>query len=663
MSVSRRRLLMAGALGLSWTPFGLASCGDGTTPVDPPANGTGNTTDPGNTTGNTTGGNTTGGNTTSPGNTTESGNTTAGGNTTDPGNMTGNTTEPGNTTESGNTTGGGTTPPPSSGPRVRYDIRSPQGLANLQIYARGVAAMMALPTSDPRSWTFWWYTHFVRDDRSKASEINNVFGPSPSAARTLANKVWSSCQSHNGQDENFFLPWHRMYVLAFENIIRQVTGESNFTLPYWSYTDAGNTALPSQFRQPGSSTWGSLYRSDRSPGVNSGGAIQPAGVLNLDVLGSPTYAPDGADQGFCANIDGNLHGLVHVGVGNERGMGAVPWAANDPIFWVHHCNIDRVWASWNAAGGVNPTEGGFIAKPFAFAGPAGVEVDYIVGNVLSTGAVGYSYDQLAGGAVMSRSFAMTAAPPPPAAGGSAPQMRMAKRSMPMVGAGAPSPMAFPSSAASSVARLQGIVATPSITNAAQAITLGASAVRVKLLSAAVQPQILARALPAGGAILKSLRRAAPPMVGAAAPSARSAAAPAPAANAPAAAAAAPAQTVAAPGPGQRAILVLNGLDANIQPGVAYAVYLEAPTSGGGREKILVGTLNFFSAMGAMAGMAMASSGAPKRSRAVSFDVTAAATRLASQGRLEAAPQLSFQPLGSVKSGSAPTVQAVSLAIQ
>jgi tyrosinase len=22
----------------------------------------------------------------------------------------------------------------------------------------------------------------------------------------------------------------------------------------------------------------------------------------------------------------------------------------DPIFWLHHCNIDRLWAEWNARG-------------------------------------------------------------------------------------------------------------------------------------------------------------------------------------------------------------------------------------------------------------------------------------------------------------------------
>ena len=47
-------------------------------------------------------------------------------------------------------------------------------------------------------------------------------------------------------------------------------------------------------------------------------------------------------------IEGNPHGHVHDMVGGD--MGEVPTAAADPIFWVHHCHIDRLWAAWINAG-------------------------------------------------------------------------------------------------------------------------------------------------------------------------------------------------------------------------------------------------------------------------------------------------------------------------
>ena len=40
----------------------------------------------------------------------------------------------------------------------------------------------------------------------------------------------------------------------------------------------------------------------------------------------------------------NLHNRVHVWIGGA--MADVPTAPNDPVFFLHHCNIDRLWALW-----------------------------------------------------------------------------------------------------------------------------------------------------------------------------------------------------------------------------------------------------------------------------------------------------------------------------
>ena len=41
-----------------------------------------------------------------------------------------------------------------------------------------------------------------------------------------------------------------------------------------------------------------------------------------------------------------LHNVVHVWVGGSMGPGTSP---NDPVFFLHHCNIDRLWSDWQAA--------------------------------------------------------------------------------------------------------------------------------------------------------------------------------------------------------------------------------------------------------------------------------------------------------------------------
>ncbi|ERE03096.1 MULTISPECIES: tyrosinase family protein [Chromobacteriaceae] len=277
---------------------------------------------------------------------------------------------------------------------TRYNVASPQGKAMLQIYAGAVKKMMdpaLYPEGNPLNWIFQWYTHFVRGDRTKLQELNRVY-PSPSANRTLAEKMWNTCQAHSsGQREDFFLPWHRMFITYFEDIIRQVSGRHDFTLPYWDYTDPNQQVLPIEFRRPGDPVWGSLYRATRWPGTNAGKNVTDGrSALTLDCMKSNLYSGSAGDAGFCANTDMNPHGALHVDVGNSQGMAQVPWAANDPIFWIHHCNIDRIWASWNLAGGKNPSDSPFLNQQFVFASPTGAAVVATVKNYLSLPKDAYS---------------------------------------------------------------------------------------------------------------------------------------------------------------------------------------------------------------------------------------------------------------------------------
>jgi tyrosinase len=52
-------------------------------------------------------------------------------------------------------------------------------------------------------------------------------------------------------------------------------------------------------------------------------------------------------QGHLTSIE-EIHGRIHVDVGGSGHMGVVPFSAFDPIFWLHHCMIDRLTALWQA---------------------------------------------------------------------------------------------------------------------------------------------------------------------------------------------------------------------------------------------------------------------------------------------------------------------------
>jgi tyrosinase len=214
---------------------------------------------------------------------------------------------------------------PQPGAIIRKNIKN-LAAAELTAFRAGVAAMKARGTNDPTSWTYQAAIH--------------------GTTLSGSNVAWNTCQ-HN---TTFFFSWHRMYLCFFERILRKASGNANFGLPYWNYSDAADLnarALPSAFRTP--VVGNSLFESNRGTGINTGSLISASAVGTATALANTSFYP------FSSSCNGTPHGAVHGALGGL--MGSVPTAAQDPIFWLHHCNIDRLWNRWLSQGGgrQNPT--------------------------------------------------------------------------------------------------------------------------------------------------------------------------------------------------------------------------------------------------------------------------------------------------------------------
>ena len=292
----------------------------------------------------------------------------------------------------------------SPGPAfVRHEANTSEGQAMLKSYAKAVDQMMNhIAAGEPTNWVFQWYTHFVKGSTTKAAEIARIY-PTSSPNKALATDMWDTCQAHNpGENENFFLPWHRMFVFRFERMIREFSGDDKFALPYWNYstpTPSLHGVMPKEFRMKSDPAFGILYVDKRNkpphPDVNAGDPIdkgQPGNPLGLGALAECTYESHGAVEGFCMKLDNGLHGSVHVLVGNTQNMGVIPWAAFDPVFWMHHCNIDRLWASWNHGGRANPTDPAWLGQQFTFADENNNKVLMKIQDVVDFAKMGYTYD-------------------------------------------------------------------------------------------------------------------------------------------------------------------------------------------------------------------------------------------------------------------------------
>ena len=242
-------------------------------------------------------------------------------------------------------------------------------------YAKAVDDMMSRPATDPTSWRFQAGVHGY----SQSSDPFSGAGPIPKKAVT--NKFWSQCQHGSW----FFLPWHRMYLGFFEQMVRaavvKLGGPADWALPYWNYSDAATPqarTLPPAFRQPtlpnGAPNPLSVLGGVnilRAPAINAGNsaAIPKSDVDLGGCLGKAFFAPTtdttAGDLGFggpatAINHDGHFFGLrsiesvphnaIHMDVGGQTTLGWMTdpdTAALDPIFWLHHANIDRLWAVWN----------------------------------------------------------------------------------------------------------------------------------------------------------------------------------------------------------------------------------------------------------------------------------------------------------------------------
>jgi hypothetical protein len=89
---------------------------------------------------------------------------------------------------------------------------------------------------------------------------------------------------------------------------------------------------------------------------------------------------------FSNLLEGTPHGAVHNAVGGPGGwMSLFEMAARDPIFWLHHANIDRLWITWkNQAGRFNPSDSTWLNTTFNFYDEAGSTISMSGAQILDT---------------------------------------------------------------------------------------------------------------------------------------------------------------------------------------------------------------------------------------------------------------------------------------
>jgi tyrosinase len=182
-----------------------------------------------------------------------------------------------------------------------------------------------------------------------------------------------------------FTTWHRPYVYEFELRLQDVV--PSVMMPYWDWASDRAIAegIPAVLADP---TYVDLETGETKPNPLASAFSQVTGRDTRRFPGDPADLADLRIQvedalsfddfaDFSPSLE-NPHGGLHVWVGGSGGdMSRVPIAAYDPIFWFHHCNVDRIWWEWQQRYGndsVPDAQRAFVCTPFNFVGEQTLDV-------------------------------------------------------------------------------------------------------------------------------------------------------------------------------------------------------------------------------------------------------------------------------------------------
>jgi tyrosinase len=269
-------------------------------------------------------------------------------------------------------------------------------------YANAVGVLKQRADTDTTSWNYQTAIHWL-DGTPTSDQFRN------------------QCQHLSW----FFLAWHRMYLHYFEELMASVIAtdpsisdeiKASWALPYWDYTKGeASQALPPAFAEPNlpSGQDNPLFDNSRNVDLNNGGTLPDSSVDITQALSPVQFVTNGLQQGFAgpktgwhhydppdsmSPLENTPHGSVHTSVGGN--MAVLETAPQDPIFWLHHCNIDRLWEVWLGLGGgrTNTSDPDWVSgQEFWFHDPQGNPVSQTVADVLNTATqLSYTYEDTSG---------------------------------------------------------------------------------------------------------------------------------------------------------------------------------------------------------------------------------------------------------------------------
>jgi tyrosinase len=289
---------------------------------------------------------------------------------------------------------------------TRYSVTSPEGKKMLESYAKGVEAMLKLPADHPQNWfrnafihlmdcphgNWWFYVwhrgylgNFERTIRALSgddtfalpywdwTQLPQIPDSMFDGALTPTDKAFAPYTGNLALFTSFMKPalssyWNTLSSAQHDQLnIRGYTAFDNLWNDVTGYNPDPNIQAGISGNESYATTCAARYLSRDNPKLDRtttydvsqfvvySGLLptefnNPVGYLSFTSSKTPSH---NSPAGTFSTLEGMPHNLVHNCIGGVGPLDPGPYgnmtnflSPVDPIFFLHHANMDRLWDIW-----------------------------------------------------------------------------------------------------------------------------------------------------------------------------------------------------------------------------------------------------------------------------------------------------------------------------
>jgi len=162
--------------------------------------------------------------------------------------------------------------------------------------------------------------------------------------------VHTAAGSPEAHGSTGFLPWHRTFLLDLERELQAI--DPGVALPYWRFDQPAPSLFTQDFigvpNSAGTLQFSAVnplqfWVTDATPGI-----VRPTHfntqTQSARVISEADTMLLGAQYEAFRQMEGDPHGSAHTSFGGS--ISSIPTAVRDPLFFLLHANVDRLWAKW-----------------------------------------------------------------------------------------------------------------------------------------------------------------------------------------------------------------------------------------------------------------------------------------------------------------------------